>query len=172
MYLLQDKVKLLIIDSMAALVAGESAHRDHRQHSLSWHISFIKSLAEFSRIPVVVTNQVKSQSGDDSLQYSFQAQDAVEHSKASARTDSHLVAALGLHWAHAVSVRLILESRSGKRYIKLAKSSMSPPLVFPFTISASGISLIDDDGEEIRGPEINMINCQGHDGVIKFENYE
>lgn len=27
--------------------------------------------------------------------------------------DSHLVAALGIHWAHAVSIRLVLESRSG-----------------------------------------------------------
>lgn len=27
--------------------------------------------------------------------------------------DYHLVAALGIHWAHAVSIRLVLESRSG-----------------------------------------------------------
>lgn len=27
--------------------------------------------------------------------------------------DSHLVAALGIPWAHAVSIRLVLESRSG-----------------------------------------------------------
>lgn len=29
------------------------------------------------------------------------------------KLDYHLVAALGIHWAHAVSIRLVLESRSG-----------------------------------------------------------
>lgn len=27
--------------------------------------------------------------------------------------DSHLVAALGIHWAHAVTIRLVLDSKSG-----------------------------------------------------------
>lgn len=31
-----------------------------------------RSLAEFSRIPVVLTNQVRSQIGDESRMYSFQ----------------------------------------------------------------------------------------------------
>jgi len=73
-----------------------------RQQALGWHVSFIKyepynisnvtcdifairkyiveeltlkvsrSLAEFSRIPVVLTNQVRSQFGDESRIYSFQ----------------------------------------------------------------------------------------------------
>lgn len=30
-----------------------------------------------------------------------------------ARSDSHLVAALGINWAHAVTIRLVLESISG-----------------------------------------------------------
>lgn len=55
--LLQNHVKLLVIDSMAALVTGEYDQGPTRQHSLGWHISFIKSVAEFSRIPIVVTNQ-------------------------------------------------------------------------------------------------------------------
>lgn len=36
-----------------------------------------------------------------------------ESPEAAAKLDSHLVAALGIHWAHAVSIRLIFESRSG-----------------------------------------------------------
>lgn len=32
------------------------------------------------------------------------------------RYDSHLVAALGVHWAHAVTIRLVLESKSGWYY--------------------------------------------------------
>lgn len=31
-----------------------------------------RSLAEFSRIPIVLTNQVRSQTGDESRMYSFQ----------------------------------------------------------------------------------------------------
>lgn len=27
--------------------------------------------------------------------------------------DSHLVAALGIHWAHAVTIRLVLDAKSG-----------------------------------------------------------
>ncbi|KAL7247662.1 hypothetical protein ACSBR2_002555 [Camellia fascicularis] len=70
--LLQHQVKLLVIDSMTTLVSGEFEQGPPRQHSLGWHISFIKSLAEFSRIPVVVTNQVRSQSSDEISQYAFQ----------------------------------------------------------------------------------------------------
>ncbi|GAB2215770.1 hypothetical protein Droror1_Dr00020169 [Drosera rotundifolia] len=44
---------------MAALVSGESEPGAPRQRLLVWHISFIKSMAELSRIPVVVTNQGK-----------------------------------------------------------------------------------------------------------------
>lgn len=36
-----------------------------------------------------------------------------ETTEDSSKFDSHLVAALGIHWAHAVSIRLVLESRSG-----------------------------------------------------------
>lgn len=90
---------------------SEGVQGPQRQHSLGWHISFIKweyclsewisrmylflftpiqagdqcsiliwccffaifrSVAEFSRIPVVVTNQVRSQSRDETSHYSFQ----------------------------------------------------------------------------------------------------
>ncbi|CAI9776724.1 unnamed protein product [Fraxinus pennsylvanica] len=167
--LLQHHVKLLIIDSMTALISGENGQGPPRQHALGWHISFIKSLAEFSRIPVVVTNQVRSQGRDEASRYLFQVQDRTEFPEDLMSFDSHLVAALGIHWAHAVSIRLVLESRSGQRFIKLAKSSISPPMAFLFNITASGIFLIDDDGVEMMGPEINAIHCQGHSGIVNFD---
>ncbi|KAL2579074.1 hypothetical protein AAZV13_15G041500 [Glycine max] len=40
--LLQQQVKLLIIDSMAALVLGEHDSEASRQQALGWHVSFIK----------------------------------------------------------------------------------------------------------------------------------
>ncbi|EOY34262.1 hypothetical protein QUC31_018525 [Theobroma cacao] len=166
--LLQNQVKMLVIDSMAALVSGEHEQGVRRQQTLSWHISFIKSLAEFSRIPVVVTNQVRSQSHDEASQYSFQAQSRDGIVETPTRYDSHLVAALGIHWAHAVTTRLVLEAKSGQRFIKVAKSPISPPLAFPFHITSSGISLLSDEGMELMGPEINSIHCQGHNEIINF----
>ncbi|XP_071720443.1 DNA repair protein RAD51 homolog 2-like isoform X2 [Rutidosis leptorrhynchoides] len=112
--LLQHQVKLLVIDSMAALVSGEYDQGPQRQHPLGWHISFLKSLAEFSRIPVVMTNQVRSRSTNQITRYSFEGKNSVSTTNDDSRQfDSHLVAALGIHWAHAVTVRLVLESRSG-----------------------------------------------------------
>ncbi|KAF3453191.1 hypothetical protein FNV43_RR05527 [Rhamnella rubrinervis] len=157
----QHQVKLLVIDSMAAAVSRDYGHAAPRQHPLGWHISFIKSLAESSRIPVVVTNQVRSQSRDEACQYAFQEQSKRKASEAPAGYDSHLVAALGIHWAHAVTIRLVLEAKSGQRFIKLAKSPISPPIAFPFTITSSGISLLNDDGQELKGTEISTIQYQG-----------
>ncbi|KAL8115644.1 hypothetical protein AgCh_022229 [Apium graveolens] len=76
--LLEQQVKLLIVDSMTALVSGEYEQGPSRQNQLGWHISFIKSLAEFSQIPVVMTNQVRSQSFDQISRYSFQARVAFD----------------------------------------------------------------------------------------------
>ncbi|KAK0603579.1 hypothetical protein LWI29_006455 [Acer saccharum] len=127
-----------------------------------------RSLAEFSRIPVVVTNQVRSQNRDESCPYSFQVQDKGKTKEDSTRYESHLVAALGIHWAHAVTIRLVLEAKSGQRFIKVAKSPISPPLAFPFIITSSGISLLTDDGTELIGPEINTICCQGRSGRLAY----
>ncbi|XP_035540884.1 DNA repair protein RAD51 homolog 2 isoform X2 [Juglans regia] len=206
----QNEVKLLVIDSMAALVSGFSrfgsifkeikstislalpivfpkslplpsianftdwAHSREceqgipRQHPLGWHVSFIKSLAEFSRIPIVVTNQVRSQSSDEACQFSFQVQRWKETKEDHARYGSHLVAALGVHWAHAVTIRLVLEAKSGQRFLKVSKSPISAPLAFPFDITASGMSLLSDDGIELTGPDINAIHSQGHSDIINF----
>lgn len=50
---------------------------------------------------------------------------------------------------------------TGQRFIKLAKSPISPPLAFPFNIASSGIVLLDDIGTELKGSEINTIHFQG-----------
>lgn len=50
---------------------------------------------------------------------------------------------------------------AGQRFIKLAKSPISPPLAFRFNITSSGIVLLDDNGIEMKGPAINNIHCQG-----------
>ncbi|KAK9169011.1 hypothetical protein Syun_001151 [Stephania yunnanensis] len=159
---LEHQVKLLIIDSMAGLILGdlEGDLKIFKQHPLAWHISFIKSLAEFSQIPVIVTNQVRSQCCEE-VQYSFQAISKLEAPSNQERVESRLVASLGIHWAHAVTIRLVLEADSGQRFIKVTKSPISPPLAFPFVITSSGISLISDEGIEVKGLVINTIHGQG-----------
>ncbi|XVF68635.1 hypothetical protein PTKIN_Ptkin11bG0017200 [Pterospermum kingtungense] len=166
--LLQNRVKMLVIDSMTAIVSGEHEHGSRREQTLSWHISFIKSLAELSRIPVVVTNQVRSRNHNEASQYSFQVQSKDAPTETLSGYDSHLVAAMGIQWAHAVTTRLVLEAKSGQRFIKVAKSPISPPLAFPFHITSSGILLLSNEGMELMGPEINSIRCQGHNEIISF----
>ncbi|KAL6532637.1 hypothetical protein OROHE_014059 [Orobanche hederae] len=126
------------------------------------------SLAECYRIPVVVTNQVRSQGRDEASRYMFQVQSRSGTIEDPSKLESHLVAALGIQWAHAVSIRLVLESRSGQRLIKVAKSSISPSVGFYFDITSSGISLLNDEGVEMMGPEANTIHCQGQSGLIKM----
>lgn len=50
---------------------------------------------------------------------------------------------------------------AGHRLIKIAKSSISPSVGFFFRINASGISLLENEGVEMSGPEANSIHCQG-----------
>lgn len=159
---IQHEVKLLVIDSMAALVTGENERSTSggRQPTLRWPLPFLKSLAEFSRIPVVVTNQIRSQNSDEAFHYQFQghSKDTIKNTE---RLDSYLTAALGIQWAHAVNIRLIFEVYSGQRFIKVAKSPISPPVAFPFVVDSAGISLVSDDGIEVMGQEISTIHCQG-----------
>ncbi|XP_014754791.1 DNA repair protein RAD51 homolog 2 isoform X2 [Brachypodium distachyon] len=139
---------------------NERGASDRTQHPLRWALSFLKSIAEFSRIPVIVTNQVRSQSKDDGYHYLFEVKKKGD-SHGTERFESHLVAALGIQWAHAVTIRLVFESHSGHRFIKVAKSPMSPAVEFPFIVESSGITLLSDEGIDVSGPEITSIRLQG-----------
>jgi hypothetical protein len=49
----------------------------------------------------------------------------------------------------------------GHRFIKVAKSPISPPVTFPFVVEMSGITLLNQEGIGVAGSEINVIRCQG-----------
>ncbi|KAG9445461.1 hypothetical protein H6P81_016801 [Aristolochia fimbriata] len=169
--LLQHQVKLLIIDSMAALhpVEYEKDKRTMGQHPLGWHVSFLKSLAEFSQIPIVVTNQVRGLGNDEVVRYLFEAK--TRDKKTPERLGSNLTAALGIHWAHAVTIRLVLEAYAGQRFLKVAKSPISPPLAFPFEVTSAGLALLKDDGIEVMGPEIHAIRCEGYTDLVGGQSF-
>ncbi|GAQ85938.1 putative DNA repair protein RAD51 [Klebsormidium nitens] len=148
--MIREKAKLIVLDSVAALVRSEYGHDQlqQRQDLLGRQAALLKYLAETFRIPVVVTNQVMAQMGAPSQQpnYGF-----VEHERKKLRPSpgyedstydsSTVTAALGTKWAHAVNTRLVLERHAGQRYIRIAKSPMAPSLAFPYAIAAGGLYL-------------------------------
>ncbi|CAA6654814.1 unnamed protein product [Spirodela intermedia] len=158
--LIRHEIKLLIVDSIAALFSGENNKgiRGRQQHSLGWPLSYLKSVAELSRTPIIVTNQVRGQSHSESIQYPFQGPrtDPIKNSEV---LESHLVPALGIQWAHSVTIRLIFEGHS--EVSKGCQVPLSPPVVFPFTVDSSGIRLLSDDGVVVMGPDINLIRSHG-----------
>ncbi|KMZ69785.1 hypothetical protein ZOSMA_207G00270 [Zostera marina] len=73
--LLQHEVKLVVIDSIAALTLRETETNKigYKQQTLGCPVSYLKSLAELSQVPIVVTNQVRSTRTDDSsFRYTFE----------------------------------------------------------------------------------------------------
>jgi RAD51-like protein 1 len=107
----------------------------------SWCYGF-RFLAESFRMPVVVTNQVRAETGFGGKDVTF-----TDKAKSSVMTNAgipdgpehQLTAALGTKWAHSVNIRLIMESISGERFIKIAKSPLSATLAFQYEVTLSGI---------------------------------
>jgi RAD51-like protein 1 len=95
--IIDHHVKLIIIDSVAALARAEHAAGGiaERQRNLGQQASRLKYLAESFGIPVLVTNQVTTQMGG------------------SGGEGRGLTAALGVVWAHAVNTRLVLAQERG-----------------------------------------------------------
>ncbi|XP_059074321.1 DNA repair protein RAD51 homolog 2 isoform X2 [Cryptomeria japonica] len=169
----QHCIKLVIIDSMAALVSSEQGQEQtsSKHDTIGSQASFLKALAEVSRIPVVVTNQVRLQNTQDdkSLTFPFEAKKKSDHIITSKSFEAHLTAALGTNWAHAVNIRLIFESYGGQRFIKIAKSPVSPTLAFPFVITALGIELVGTEFFEIAGQDIAVIHGSGYEDIFRKE---
>lgn len=86
---------------------------EKRRHA-GQQAAILKSLGETFRIPVVVVNQVTAQVHAPA-HHTFQS----SASSGNRQQESHLTAALGTVWAHAVNTRLVLESVADVRYIKV-----------------------------------------------------
>ncbi|XP_042469102.1 DNA repair protein RAD51 homolog 2-like isoform X3 [Zingiber officinale] len=145
---------------------NERSTTGQKQHSCHLPLSFLKSLAEFSQIPIVVTNQVRSQNNYEVVHYPFQG-NTDRTSCMLEKLESHLIASLGIQWAHAVTIRLIFEAHSGQRFIKISKSPTSPAIAFPFLVKSSGIALLSDEGLEVTGSEMSTIRCEGLNVLVE-----
>ena len=105
--IIELNVKLVIIDSIAALARAEyggSGRTAERQELLGEQASRLKALAEAFRIPVIVTNQVTTARGDAA---GFAE---ARSGPLGAGAEAQLVASLGTKWAHDVNLRLALET--------------------------------------------------------------
>jgi RAD51-like protein 1 len=88
---IEKNVKLLIVDSVAAVARQEYSSIVHRQAWLNQQASLLKYIAERFDIPVVVTNQVTTRLADDE------------------KLPANLTPALGNTWSHCVNTRLFLD---------------------------------------------------------------
>jgi len=137
--IIEKKVKLIIIDSIASLAKMES-ELQKRQALLSKLASVLKFLAESFAIPIVLTNQVISHYGDDKVFNS--------------------VPALGTLWSHSVNTRLVLEiaNDNSKRKMIIAKSPISPVNQFLFQIDRGGISCCHNSKETVDETQLENSN--------------
>ncbi|GBF98527.1 DNA repair protein RAD51 [Raphidocelis subcapitata] len=137
----QTGARLVVLDSVAALLrGGELGGGREQMLERSEHVgrqaAALKVLAERHRIPVVVTNQVTARPTGPAA-HAFQGGGAAAGG-GEGEGDGHNAAALGTKWAHGVNVRLVLERQGARRFIKIAKSPISPNLAFEYAITAAG----------------------------------
>ena len=106
--LIDHSVRLLIIDSVAALARAEfgvgRGQLQRRQELLGQIASVLKQQAERLHFAAFVTNQVTTRIGSNNNN-EFANEDREFNNDSSAST----TAALGVKWAHCVNTRLVLE---------------------------------------------------------------
>ncbi|KAL9953379.1 hypothetical protein ACROYT_G040788 [Oculina patagonica] len=166
--IISKRVKLIILDSMASLVRKEFDSRVSRNLSertalLSKEAAILKYLAETFHIPVVVTNQITTRFLGASGSAAFQDVDGAD-AEPDEDDGSHVTAALGNTWSHAVNTRLIVQYLDEKfRQVSISKSPVAPFASFVYTIHAKGIVLERQDtpGQERGGnPSLQAIQVR------------
>lgn len=161
--IIENKVKLLIVDSIAALMQSENAQEDlsRKQNLLGHQAGTLKYIAEAFRIPVVATNQVRMTSNQRNLVSRHN-----EEADAMFQEDPELqlTAALGTSWAHSVNIRLIMESLSGQRFMKVAKSPMSAISLHPYKVTSMGLELIGVE-DYARGGDVMRVHVDDYEAT-------
>ncbi|XP_035685466.1 DNA repair protein RAD51 homolog 2-like isoform X1 [Branchiostoma floridae] len=154
--LIQKRVRLVILDSVASVVRKEfdnslRGNLSQRVKLLAKEAALLKYLAESLNIPVVVTNQITTRfkASWEGPHYDVPSGDVADGNGAgaSAAVDGgYVTAALGNTWSHSVNTRLIVQYLDDKhREVMVAKSPIAPFSSFVYTIQSSGIVLQDDE---------------------------
>jgi RAD51-like protein 1 len=158
--IIDHKVKLVIIDSVAHLARAEFGGREKivaRQSALGAVASTLKRHAEKHALAVLAVNQVTTKIGRG-----FE-DNTVGVSNTSDAESTGITAALGTKWAHCVNTRLLLEvAASGERTLKIIKSPLCALTAFTYRIDRSGLCLVDKlDSATMRGREANVHSTHG-----------
>ncbi|XP_060085718.1 DNA repair protein RAD51 homolog 2-like [Ylistrum balloti] len=139
--IIQKKIKLVIVDSMASLVRKEYStslgqNLTDRTNFLSQQAALLKYIAETFSIPVVVTNQITTRYD---RQHGMSS--AEETTDIQLDGDSgYVTTALGNTWSHSVNTRLILQYLTDiERQVMVAKSPIAPFTIFTYTIQQAGL---------------------------------
>ncbi|XP_028996724.1 DNA repair protein RAD51 homolog 2 [Betta splendens] len=133
--IISTRAGLIILDSVASVVRKEFDTKlpgilMQRSSLLSHEASVLKYLAHQFNIPVVLTNQITTHSGDGG-------------------SAGFVTAALGNTWSHSINTRLVLQYVTPQqRQILIAKSPVAPYAVLNYTIQKQGFCIEGNDGQE------------------------
>lgn len=142
-------VKLVVIDSIAALIRRDNLDEKDRDHFVMTLASTLKALSEKCQCAILATNQV--QTASTSLLGSEVLGERIQDST------GLYVPALGPTWHHCVTTRLVINrqpvmtgiaagSRAvERRYIRVVKSPLVPPQPLPFVIAPGGLELLVEE---------------------------
>lgn len=175
--IIEKKVKLVIIDSIASLFRKEyGASVLHsvveRNNILLETAAILKDISQTYDIVVFLTNQITSHSTDfdPSLVEYFSTEENKDYT-AGGSTDlpgplkpsskkqklvevknvDCISPALGVTWSHCVNTRLIVQFvDSNIRQIIIAKSPVAPNAALKYTLNETGVALTEDDIEYVN----------------------
>nr|XP_039260907.1 DNA repair protein RAD51 homolog 3-like [Styela clava] len=119
-----QKVKLLVVDSVAQCVRGEEDMRSRSKFLMTLGRIFLDIAMEFD-IAVVLTNQVSTKINDK-------------------QGTSYNIPALGIRWSHLASVKLMLNKRNQSRFLHQYKSPDMKDGVAEYRVVSEGIRDIED----------------------------
>lgn len=157
---MEHNVRLIVLDSIAALLRKEFESIVHRQDMLGQLASKLKFIAEEFKTPILVTNHVTVRTRTLTDQYRvhrYQEEEEVDQGATSlaSTSSSDLTAALGIAWWHMVNTRLVFEeidithlvrdlvenSIKSFRQITIAKSPLTGVHSIPYKIDARGVQV-------------------------------
>uniref|UniRef100_A0A2L2YLV0 DNA repair protein RAD51-like protein n=1 Tax=Parasteatoda tepidariorum TaxID=114398 RepID=A0A2L2YLV0_PARTP len=169
---IRNKVKVIIIDSIASLVRKEFGGEQlgsliQRNNILMEQAALLKNLAQAYDIVIFLTNQITSHIAElESVAMDIAEEDenissayvgvpppvcSEKKVKLHGGNADHVVPALGNTWSHCVNTRLVAQFLdSSVRQLIIAKSPVAPNAAVRFFINESGIVLTGDDIEFIN----------------------
>ncbi|KAK7105066.1 DNA repair protein RAD51 homolog 2-like isoform X2 [Littorina saxatilis] len=168
--LIQKKIKLMVLDSVASLVRKEYSNVQggmmRRTDFLASEAALLKYIAETFSIPVIVTNQITTRYGQRAPVSSPHTPDDGDGSVEVDGEGSYLTAALGNTWSHSVNTRLILQYLAGdRRQILVAKSPVAPFTCFDFIITKKGVEQDVQGQGHYKGTDPGKQAIQGRAGL-------